>query len=235
MRPTRRTPLLLAALALVFGSLLAFSTPAGAVEETEGACFTEAVKTAEDRFDEGSEEFDTFVEEEVSTCRQAPSPILPELNEIIYGAIGFAIVFFFMWRFGLPAMRSSMNARTEKIRGDIEAAETQRAEADTLLSDYKAQLADARNESARIIEESRQTADQLRRDLQVQAEADVAELRQRAAADIEAAKEQAIADLRGEVAAIAIGAAERVVERNLDAETNTALVESYINQVGATR
>jgi F0F1-type ATP synthase membrane subunit b/b' len=58
-------------------------------------------------------------------------------------------------------------------------------------------------------------------------------MRTQAAADIEAAKAQAIADLRGEVATLAIGAAEQVVGRNLDQDTNVALVEAYINQVGA--
>ena len=58
-------------------------------------------------------------------------------------------------------------------------------------------------------------------------------MRQKAVADIEAAKAQAVADLRSEVAALAIGAAEQVVEHSLDRETNIALVEAYINQVGA--
>ncbi len=53
----------------------------------------------------------------------------------------------------------------------------------------------------------------------------------RAAADIEAAKAQAIADLRGEVATLAIGAAEVVVERNLDRDTQAQLVEQYIASV----
>ena len=75
----------------------------------------------------------------------------------------------------------------------------------------------------------------MKRDLQAQAEADIAEMRQKAAADIESAKAQAMADLRGEVATIAIGAAERVVEHNLDPETNKALVESFIDQVGSGR
>ena len=62
---------------------------------------------------------------------------------------------------------------------------------------------------------------------------EIAEMRQRAAADIETAKAQAIADLRGEVTALALGAAEQVVEANLDDATNAALIESYIDQVGA--
>ena len=58
-------------------------------------------------------------------------------------------------------------------------------------------------------------------------------MRTRAAADVESAKSQAIADLRAEVSQLAIGAAEVVVQRNLDRETNAALVESFIRQVGA--
>ena len=49
------------------------------------------------------------------------------------------------------------------------------------------------------------------------------------------AKAQAMADLRGEVAQLAIGAAETVVGRNLDEATQVQLVEDYINQVAAQR
>jgi F-type H+-transporting ATPase subunit b len=126
-----------------------------------------------------------------------------------------------------------MNARSERIKGDLDAAEAQRTEADTILAQYQAQLADARTESARIIEEARQAADEVRAGLQAKAESDIAELRTRALADIEAAKAQIGDDLRREVTALAIGAAEQVVGRSLDQDTNAALVEAYINQVGA--
>ncbi len=126
-----------------------------------------------------------------------------------------------------------MDERTEKIRGDLESAEAQRVEAEKVLAGYNAQLADASTESARIIEEARQTADAVRTERIAASRGEIAEMRQRAAADIEASKAQAIADLRGEVTALAIGAAERVVERNLDDATNRALVDAYIDQVGA--
>jgi len=166
-------------------------------------------------------------------CQAAPNPLLPETNEIIWGVVGFAVVFgAIAWK-GLPAIKSTMNARTERIRNDIDSAEAQRVEAQTILDEYKAQLADARTESTRIIEEARQAADEVKTSLNARAESDIAEMRARATADIESAKTQAIADLRGEVANLAIGAAEQVVERSLDRDTNVALVESFINQVGA--
>ncbi|NLD77869.1 MAG: F0F1 ATP synthase subunit B [Acidimicrobiales bacterium] len=170
---------------------------------------------------------------DIDSCQKAPNPLLPETHEIIWGTFGFAVVLFGMWKFALPAMKTTLDARAERIKGDLDAAEAQKAEAEGILSEYRTQLADARNESARIIEEARQSADEMKRELQARAESDIAELRTRAAADIEAAKTQAISDLRGEVTALAIGAAEQVVERNLDRDTNVALIESYINQVGA--
>ena len=171
----------------------------------------------------------------VDDCQEAPNPLLPETNEIIWGAIGFTVVFFFIWKYGLPQMRTAMNNRTEKIRSDLQAAEDQRAEADSVLSDYRAQLNDAKTEAGRIIEESRQAADQIKRDQEARLQSELAELRARAIADIDEAKRRAMDDLRGEVAALAIGAAETVVQRNLDQATQTQLVEDYINEVAARR
>lgn len=124
-----------------------------------------------------------------------------------------------------------MAARTERIQGDLDAAETAKSDAQQVLDDYKAQLADARNESARIIEESRQQADALRKDQEQRLQTELAQMRERAAADVDSAKQQAIADLRSEVASLAIGAAEVVVQRSLDRPTQEQLVENYINQV----
>jgi F-type H+-transporting ATPase subunit b len=154
---------------------------------------------------------------------------------MIYGIGAFAVIFFFMWRYGYPAVKKAMDDRTERIRTNLDNADRVRSEAQTILDEYQRQLNDARNESNRIIEEARATADQLRQDLMQRAEAEVGELRRRAQEDIQAAQQRATADLRAQVAELAIQLAEKVVERNLDRDTNTALIESYINQLERTR
>jgi F-type H+-transporting ATPase subunit b len=218
----QRIRLLLAAGAIVLVSTVGFAHAASA--EGEGNYTDHAAEECAKLLGEGGT---------IDDCQAAPNPLVPELNEVLWGFVGFALVFGFLAWKAVPAMKSGMNARTDRIQGDLDAAEAQRTEASEILAQYQAQLADARTESARIIEEARQAADEVRANLQSKAEADIAELRARATADIESAKQQAVADLRGEVTALAIGAAEQVVGRNLDAETNAALVEAYINQVGA--
>lgn len=231
--------LLLAALGIAVLAVFGFANPASAQEgEPTADPVEEAVHEAEEN---GATHADAECIEVIAEggtaedCHEAPNPLLPEINEIIWGAVGFIVVFFFLAKFGLPQIKGTMNQRTEKIRSDIAAAESQREEADQVLAEYRAQLNDARAEAGRIIEEARQTADQLKRDQEQRLQTELAEIRERAVADIESAKSQAVNDLRGELASLAIGAAETVVQRNLDPATQTQLVEDYINRVAAQR
>ncbi len=169
----------------------------------------------------------------IDDCQKAPSPILPETNEIIWGAISFAVLFFLLWKFAYPGLKKGVADRSERIRTDLDAAEQAKADAEGVLVQYRAQLADAKTEAARIIEEARQQADAIKREQEQRLQGELAEMRSRAAADVEAAKAQAMADLRGEVAQLAVGAAEVVIERNLDAATQQQLIDNYINSLAS--
>ena len=166
---------------------------------------------------------------------KAKNPIVPEGKEILWAAIAFVIVFSLLAKFAFPAIKKSLADREEKIRGDLEHAESVRTEADNELKGYQAQLADARNEAGRIIEEARQSAEQVRKDLIARAETDAAEIRARASDDIQAASERAMADVQAKVSDLSIELAERIVQHSLDRDTQIQLIENYINEVGGTR
>lgn len=169
----------------------------------------------------------------VEDCQASPNPLLPETNEIIWGSIGFVIVFAFLAKFGYPAMKKSMEDRTERIRSDLEGAESAKADAQRVLDEYRAQLADAKAEAGRIIEEARQQADALKRDREAALQTELAAMRERAAADVEGARAQAIADLRGEVASLVSQGVEAVVRGGIDPATQQRLVDEYINSLAA--
>ena len=164
---------------------------------------------------------------------KAKNPIVPEGKEIFWGAICFAIVFGILAWKAWPAIKKAIQDREDRIKADLERAESAKTEAESSLADYQRQLAEARNEAGKIIEEARLAADQVRKDLIARAETEAADLRTRAQDDIRLATERAMADLQGRVAELSIELAEKVVERNLDRPTQTALIESYINQVGS--
>jgi F-type H+-transporting ATPase subunit b len=165
---------------------------------------------------------------------QSKNPILPAGNEIVWGTISFVVLFILMAKFAFPAVRKAMEARTERIRNNLDEAERVRGDAQQILADYQRQLNDARSEANRIIEEARQAADQLRQELVRRAEAEVAELRERNAADLRAAQERAISELQSQVRTLAVDLAEKVVGANLDRESNLRLVDRFIEELNAT-
>lgn len=168
----------------------------------------------------------------IDDCQKAPSPLKPENNEIIWGSLAFLVLGVAMWKWGVPAVRNMERAREDRIRNDLESAERARIEAEAEKEAYERQIADARNEAGRIIEEARQSAESVRRDVVARAETEANEIRQRAQADIANQRSQAMAQLRTDVAQLSIDLAGRIVERNLDDATNRQLVDSFIEQVG---
>ncbi len=236
---TNRRTRLLAAPLLALLALLAFAGPASASGESVGSCIAEKL---DHLIEESSEDIEVVrhelheedVQDDLEACVEAPSPILPETNEIIWGGSAFLILFVLMVKKGFPAVRGAMDARAEKIRSDLDAAEQARVDAQSVQSDYEARLADAKTEASRLIDEARVAADQLKGDLADRAETDITEMRERAAVGLESERAQAIADLRAEVAGIALGAAERVVHASLDAEVQGRLIDAYIDEVAGT-
>ena len=238
---TNRRNRLLAAPLLALLALLAFAGPAAASGESVGSCMAEKLEELIEESHGDLEEVlhelhvDTSIGDHFEKkCIEAPSPILPETNEIIWGGSAFLILFVLMVKKGFPAVKGAMDARAEKIRSDLDAAEQARVDAQSVQSDYEARLADAKTEASQLIDEARVAADQLKGDLAESAEVDIAEMRERAAVDIESSRAQAIADLRSEVAGIALGAAERVVHASLDAEVQSRLIDAYIDEVAGT-
>lgn len=212
------------ALSLAFAALAAFPAPASAVEAEGGEEIDHAAEECIELLEGGGS---------IDDCQEAPNPILPATNELIWGAASFMVLFILMAKVALPPMQKSMQARSDKIRDSLDEAERVRADAATVLADYQSQLADAKGEAGRIIEEARQSADTVKRDLMARAETEATEQRRRNAEQIAAERDRVMSELQSQVAVVAVEMAERVVESSLDREASLRLIENYINSVGA--
>jgi F-type H+-transporting ATPase subunit b len=154
--------------------------------------------------------------------------LLPATSELIAGIIAFAIVFFFIWRYAVPAINRALEQRQAAISGQIEDAEKAKAEAESLLADYKSQLAEARAEANRIVEEARDDAEQVKSDIVAKAEEEAAQIREKAREDAAAEKERALTEARSEVGDISVDLAGRIVGESLDAQAHRELIDRYL-------
>ncbi len=155
------------------------------------------------------------------------------MAELIAGAVAFLIVFLVVWRFALPSISKALDERQAAIGGQIRQAEETRAQADTVLAEYQAQLAGAKTEASQIVEDARQQAEQVRKDLIAKAEEDAARIRSRAQSEADAERDRVVAEARSEVASLSVRLAEKVVGGSIDAERQSALIDQYIAQLEA--
>lgn len=155
--------------------------------------------------------------------------VLPATDELLWGSIAFGIVAILLVKFAFPKLGQVLADRTARIQGQIEEAEYTKREADQVLTEYRAKLDDARSEVARIIEEGKKTADQLRADLVARAEAEAREIVARAQADVAGERDRAVAALRDTLGELSIQLASRVIGEELrGGDKHRALVDRAI-------
>jgi F-type H+-transporting ATPase subunit b len=146
---------------------------------------------------------------------EAHNPLIPPVGEIIIGTITFAILCLVLFKFVVPRFEQVFVARREAIEGGIERAEAMQAEADAALAQYRAQLAEARSEAAQIRDQARAEGQQIIEELRVQAQEEAARIVARGEEQLTNQRQQVINELRGQIGALAVDLAGRVVGESL--------------------
>jgi F-type H+-transporting ATPase subunit b len=154
--------------------------------------------------------------------------LLPAWPELVAGIIAFSIVFVFVRIWVWPSLTKTIEQRQTAMQGQYSEAEKAKQEAESLLTDYRAQLADSKAEGNRIIEEARGTAEQMKSEVLAKAQADADQLLEKAREEADAEKDRALADARKEVGSISVDLASQIVGESLDADTHQALINRYL-------
>ena len=165
-------------------------------------------------------------------AEQLQNPLVPNLTELIVGAITFGIIFVVLWKLLLPRLNQTLEERTDKIEGGLQRAEEAQAEANETLARYREQLAEARHEAARLREQAREQGAQIIAEMREQAQAEARRLVDAAHAQIEADRQQALQSLRTEVGGLAVDLASRVVGESLtDEARQRRTVERFLDEL----
>jgi F-type H+-transporting ATPase subunit b len=159
-------------------------------------------------------------------------PLIPTTVELVFGGIAFLVVFGILGRILLPRIQQTMAERTDAIEGGLQRAEAAQKEAQQTLERYRAQLAEARHEAARLREQAQEQGAQIVAEMRERAEAEYRRLVEAAQAQIEADRAQAIQTLRAEVGTLAVELASRVVGESLAEEARQGrLVDRFLAEL----
>ncbi|MGX1881293.1 F0F1 ATP synthase subunit B [Streptomyces sp. NPDC055287] len=147
---------------------------------------------------------------------ETQNPLLPAVPEIVIGLIAFFIVFGFLAKKLLPNINKVLDERREAIEGGIEKADAAQTEAQSVLEQYKAQLAEARHEAARLRQEALEQGTVLKEELRAEGQRQREEIIAAGHAQIEADRKQAALSLRQDVGKLATDLAGKLVGESLE-------------------
>ena len=164
----------------------------------------------------------------------AQNPLLPTWPEFIIGTVVFVVVFGVLAKLLLPRIVKTLSEREDAIQGGINRADEAQAEAAQLLDQYRAQLADARQEASRIRSDAQEQGAQIIAELRERAEAEARRITEAAQSQIEAERQQALISLRSEVGSLATELASRIVGESLtDHVRQSGMVDRFLEGLEA--
>jgi F-type H+-transporting ATPase subunit b len=150
---------------------------------------------------------------------------------MIWTLVVFFLAFLVLRKYAFGPLAELVEKRRTIVRENLEATERARDEAQTLLDEYKQQLAAARREAGEIVERARVTGSELERQMREEATAQRERDVQAAKAAIEAETRQSIEQIKNQVADLTLIATEKVVGRALDEAEGRRLVEEALSEV----
>ena len=140
--------------------------------------------------------------------------LLPATSELVAGVAAFAIVFFFIWKWALPALNETLENRASAIEGQIKEAEETKAEAEKSKSEYDELVSNADAEVQKIIDEGKAAAEKIKEDMIA-----------------EAKKEADSSELKGEVADLSLEISQKVAS-SMTKKDQQKLIDKFIKDMG---
>jgi F-type H+-transporting ATPase subunit b len=147
----------------------------------------------------------------------------------------FLVLMFVLTKFAFKPLTAAVEAREKALEDAIENARRDREAAAALLEEHRQLVKQGHEDAQRFIVEGRAAGEKVREEIMTQAHRERQQMLERARAEIAAERDRAIAELQREAVNLAVLGAGKVIEKDLDNETNRRLVDTFLASLTPSR
>jgi len=151
---------------------------------------------------------------------------------ILFTIINLLVLWLFLKHFLFEKVTAILDRRAQAIRSDQDAAAQEKQQAEQLHQKYEQQLAQTQQESMDLLAQSKAQAQKEYTAILDGAQADARTLMETTRRQLQAERESMIRGARKEVAQLALLAAAKVAQSELDQKNDLALVDSFLSESG---
>jgi F-type H+-transporting ATPase subunit b len=153
--------------------------------------------------------------------------IVPMIVSLLVVAVVFAVLSVKVW----PAISKGLKDREDKIRNSIEEAELAQEQAKQALEQYERNLAMARAEAQKMLDDAKSQQQAISAELKLKAETELNAMREKAKRDIEVAKRAAVAEVHEHATELATRMASKILQREISAQDQGRLMNESLAEL----
>ncbi len=154
----------------------------------------------------------------------------PNWGLFLWTIVTFFIVLFILKMTAWKPLMDALDAREKRINDALSSADKAKEEAEKVSNEYDEMIKKAQIEAQDIVAKGKEAGNNLRDEIERKANEKANELLEKSNKQIEAAKAKAIDEIKSVSVDLAIQAASKVIDKNLDDSTNRDLAKSTINE-----
>ena len=152
---------------------------------------------------------------------------------ILVAIVGFIALMFVLIKFAFGPLVNTLQARQDKIVGDLDEAQAKRDEMIALQRDYETRLASIEDEARDKIQSAVKEAQAARDEIITRAQADAQAIIVRGQAEVDAERAKSLTEARNQIVDLATLMASRSAQENLSAAGQSNLIDDAIAKFGS--
>ncbi|MFF2158789.1 F0F1 ATP synthase subunit B [Paenibacillus chitinolyticus] len=156
-------------------------------------------------------------------------------ESFVFALIAFGILYWLLNKYAFGPLLATMEERRKLIADQMNSADASRVQAEQMLEEQKQVIQEARKEAYQMIEQAKLTSSKQAEEIVDKAKSEADRVKEEAVREIESEKNKAVAALRGQVSAMSVMIASKIIEKQVDEKSQEELVNHYLNEVGGSK
>ena len=152
---------------------------------------------------------------------------------LLWTFVNLIVFFIILKKLLFQPVMGMIEKREQMISGQIEDAEQKNTQAGLLKEKYDAELKNANQEAAMIVKTAKERGKEEYEKILRDAGAEASKIIADASKTIETEREKAVQGIQNEIAQVAIAAASKVIQENVDQASNEKILDDFLREAGA--
>ncbi|GAB4247837.1 MAG: F0F1 ATP synthase subunit B [Thermoleophilia bacterium] len=149
----------------------------------------------------------------------------------LWSLLTFVLLVILLYKFAYGPLMEMQQKRQDEIHEAIKEAERLREEAQALISDYRSQMASAREEAEKILEQARKVGESTRSEILAEAQAQAERSIEKSREQIQRETREALEQIKREVTDLTVIATEKVTRKTLSEKDQLNLIKQTIAEI----